>query len=257
MLSQSPASRRSITTERGLATRNSQPVQVPVRADALRQRSPGRPVRPVVGCAAGVSSAPVSVTISEQPSGAVVATARHQLAHELLKHAGFTRHADWYGVVAPASLSPDAPLVDRLRGAQSGAELSGVLVELLDQEQGMLIRLQEALEAAGEVSGSGSQSGGLRVVGPVGCCFRSALLGQRRSGVGCRRRREGRSSAARASCPAAVRSALPPGPSVEAGPASGVRASPVGGVEDVQDAAASGDRLTHRPCPPLHARRQG
>ncbi|WP_075736601.1 hypothetical protein [Streptomyces acidiscabies] len=41
---------------------------------------------------------PVTVTITEQPSGAVVATGGDQLAHELLKKAGFTRHADWYGV---------------------------------------------------------------------------------------------------------------------------------------------------------------
>ncbi|MEX3101893.1 MULTISPECIES: hypothetical protein [unclassified Streptomyces] len=40
----------------------------------------------------------MSVTITEQPSGAVVATGGDQLAHKLLKHAGFTRHADWHGI---------------------------------------------------------------------------------------------------------------------------------------------------------------
>jgi len=134
---------------------------------------------------------PVTVTITEQPSGAVVATGGDQLAHELLKHAGFTRHADWYGVrfrlatsmfreeqwavvgdavrmltaaryevVASASLSPageEVPVgeqvlgfADRVRAADNGAELSRVLVELVDPEQGVLIRLQEALEAAAE-----------------------------------------------------------------------------------------------------------
>ncbi|GAQ58955.1 hypothetical protein [Streptomyces acidiscabies] len=218
---------------------------------------------------------PVTVTITEQPSGAVVATGGDQLAHELLKHAGFTRHADWHGirfrlpttmpretqtevagsavrmlsaaryeVVAPASLSPDAPsvegqfglgkrllhLADRLRGAQSGAELSGVLVELLDREQGVLIRLQEAAGEqvtdldpdAYELSdrlGAASDllysvNGDLEwVVVDV------AKVAPVEGAV---------SSAARTSSPAAVRSALPPAPSVEVGPASGVRTSPAG-----------------------------
>ncbi|PWG15421.1 hypothetical protein DF268_01020 [Streptomyces sp. V2] len=211
----------------------------------------------------------VTVTIIEQPSGAVVATTRtssttmpRDTQTEVAGSAVRKLSAARYEVVAPTSLSPDAPLVDRLRGAQSGAELSGVLVELLDQEQGMLIRLQEALEAAGE-RGTDLDPEAYELSDRLGAA--SDLLYSVNDDLGWVvvdvakvAPVEGAvSSAARASCPAAVRSALPPGPSVEAGPASGVRASPAGGVDDVQDAAASGDRLTHRPCPPLHARRQG
>jgi hypothetical protein len=130
----------------------------------------------------------LTVTITVQLSGAVVATGGDALAHDLLRRGGFTRHSDWYGIrhrvptwmprpvqlvvveqtvrmleaarynvnLDPA-LSLVSPvgaavlgLTDQIRGAEGGRELARFVAQLVDGERGVLVRLQEALEAAAE-----------------------------------------------------------------------------------------------------------
>ena len=131
---------------------------------------------------------PLTVTITVQPSGAVVATGGDVLAHDLLRRAGFARHSDWHGVrhrlptrmpreeqlevaegavrmlgaarylvdLDPAlwEVNPVGAevldLVDRVRGAEDGRALARVLEQLVDGERGVLVRLHEALEAAAD-----------------------------------------------------------------------------------------------------------
>ncbi|MFE1435003.1 hypothetical protein ACFW5G_21695 [Streptomyces griseoaurantiacus] len=131
---------------------------------------------------------PLTVSIAVQPSGAVVATGGDVLAHDLLRQAGFTRHADWHGIrhrlparmpheeqleiaeravrmlgaarylveldLALSEMSPAGAVVldllDQVRGAEHGRALARVIGQLVDGERGVLIRLQEALEAAAE-----------------------------------------------------------------------------------------------------------
>lgn len=135
---------------------------------------------------------PLTVTITTEPSGSVVARGGDSLAVMLLDRAGFPYVNDWHGPrhrlptsmprheqVATAShaaemlraaryaveLDPalDASsadpqtlggqvlaVTDRIRGAQSGAELADALEPLVHAEHGVLERVREALEAAGE-----------------------------------------------------------------------------------------------------------
>jgi hypothetical protein len=135
---------------------------------------------------------PLTVTITTEPSGSVVARGGDSLAVMLLDRAGFPYVNDWHGPrhrlptsmprheqVATAShaaemlraarytveLDPalDASsadpqtlggqvlaVTDRIRGAQNGAELADALEPLLHPEHGVLERVREALEAAGE-----------------------------------------------------------------------------------------------------------
>ncbi|WP_149038081.1 hypothetical protein [Kitasatospora sp. MBT63] len=127
---------------------------------------------------------------AELSGSVVATGASDDLSATLLRHAGFKQIDDWHGrrhrlptTTAPADrasiathatemlraarytvdLDPklDAEqlstagrqilnLTDELRGAKDFAELAGVLDELLDPDEGMLVRLQEALEIASE-----------------------------------------------------------------------------------------------------------
>jgi hypothetical protein len=133
-------------------------------------------------------SMPLTVTIAAEPSGAVVARDGDSLAESLLTHAGFAYANDWHGprhrlptsmgreeqaaVASHAAqmlraarytvdLDPaldSAPadpqslgdqllaITDRIRGA----ELADALAPLLHAEHGVVERVREALEAAGE-----------------------------------------------------------------------------------------------------------
>lgn len=139
---------------------------------------------------------PITVTITAEPSGSVVARGGDSLAVCLLDHAGFPYINDWHGPRhrLPASMPPEAQaaiashaadmlraarytvhldpaldtarsatatgpqslgdhllhLIDQVRGAQSGAELSEAVGQLLHPEYGVLERVREALEAVGE-----------------------------------------------------------------------------------------------------------
>lgn len=132
---------------------------------------------------------PVTVTITRHPTGAVVASGGDDLAHRLLSHAGFTRHSGWHGIRhrLPTTTTSESRneivddavglltlaryevrlagdlaegrtplnrgmlhLADRVRQAENGLELADALEPLVHAERGMLIRAQEALEAAAE-----------------------------------------------------------------------------------------------------------
>jgi hypothetical protein len=135
---------------------------------------------------------PVTVTITRQPTGAVVATGCDEFAHSLLSHVGFTRHSDWhgrrfrlpttmarevqneivddaFGLLTMARYEVDLAgglvglaggrtplnramlaLADRVRLAETGGQLAAALAPLVHTQRGVLVRLQEALEAASE-----------------------------------------------------------------------------------------------------------
>jgi hypothetical protein len=132
---------------------------------------------------------PVTVTIVRHPSGAVIATGGDDLAHRLLNHAGFERHTDVHGIrhrlrssmgresqqrIAaraagmlgaagyPVRLGVELEgtvfpldgqllaLADAVREAGTGSALARALAPLVDEERGVLVRLQEAVEAASE-----------------------------------------------------------------------------------------------------------
>ncbi|MFE2595956.1 hypothetical protein ACFXCZ_05545 [Streptomyces sp. NPDC059396] len=138
---------------------------------------------------------PLTVTITAEPSGSVVARGGDDLAEHLPDHAGFADISDWHGtrhrlattmdrevqaavashaarmlraarytVELDPALDTDAraqepghflgdqvlALTDRIRGAESGAELADALAPLLDPEHRVLERVREAPEAAGE-----------------------------------------------------------------------------------------------------------
>ncbi len=131
----------------------------------------------------------LSITITQRPTGAVVALGGDGLAQQLLERAGFTRHADWHGLRhrLAAQMDPSLrdsitahavdmltaaryevlfspglgerlhPLGDRIRdlsdavrGAEGGVALGNHLRQLLDPEHGALVRVQEAVQAAAE-----------------------------------------------------------------------------------------------------------
>ncbi|MGX9922951.1 hypothetical protein ACWIG4_24180 [Streptomyces sp. NPDC002248] len=131
----------------------------------------------------------LSITITQQPTGAVVALGGDGLAHHLLERAGFKRHSDWHGLRhrLAAQMEPSLrdsttahavdmltaaryevrfspglgerlhPLGDRIRdlsdavrGAEDAVALGDHLRQLLDPEHGALVRVQEAVQAAAE-----------------------------------------------------------------------------------------------------------
>ncbi|MFJ7275424.1 hypothetical protein [Kitasatospora sp. NPDC098663] len=133
---------------------------------------------------------PVITINAEPSGSIVATGTSDDLSATLLRHAGFQQIDDWHGrrhrlptttprpeaasIAAHAAqmlraarysvdldpklhLEPlDTPgrqilhLTDAIRGAADFAELAGVLDELLDPDDGMLVRLQEALETASE-----------------------------------------------------------------------------------------------------------
>jgi hypothetical protein len=137
---------------------------------------------------------PITVTITSEPSGSVVARGGDSVAGILLDHAGFAFANDCHGprhwlptsmdgdeqaaiashaaqmltaakytvgldpaldrstpATAPQSLDDHLlHLTDRIRGARSGAEFSEAIGQFLHPEHGVLERVREALEAAGE-----------------------------------------------------------------------------------------------------------
>ncbi|MFF2078577.1 hypothetical protein ACFVXG_27955 [Kitasatospora sp. NPDC058162] len=133
---------------------------------------------------------PVITISAEPSGSVVATGTSDDLSATLLRHAGFKQIDDWHGRrhrLPTTTPRPDAAasathaaamlraarynvdldprldteplntagqqilhLTDELRGSTGFAELAGVLDELLDPDDGMLVRLQEALEIASE-----------------------------------------------------------------------------------------------------------